>query len=108
MMQAVSCSGLTVYFDRNSGIRSSGTTVHFRKNKQLDGVLTTTRGEGTLLLMITTFKDKETEKIYHQVFSKKLPMDIQHVALRKLIMLNNAKTLEDLRIPPSNHLELWN
>lgn len=33
MMQAVSCSGLTVYFDRNSGIRSSGTTVHFRKNK---------------------------------------------------------------------------
>ena len=34
MMQAVSCSGLTVYFDRNSGIRSSGTTVDFRKNKQ--------------------------------------------------------------------------
>ena len=55
--------------------------------------------------MITTFKDKETEKIYHQVFSKKLPIDIQHIALRKLIMLNNAKTLEDLRIPPSNHLE---
>ena len=36
MMQAVSCSGLTVYFDRNSGIRSSGTTVHFRKNKQYE------------------------------------------------------------------------
>ena len=35
MMQAVSCSGLTVYFDRNSGIRSSGTTVHFRKNKHI-------------------------------------------------------------------------
>ena len=58
-----------------------------------------------LLFMITPFKDKETEKIYHQIFSKKLPIDIQHVALRKLIMLNNAKTLEDLRIPPSNHLE---
>ena len=39
MMQAVSCSGLTVYFDRNSGIRSSGTTVHFRKNKQFSGYL---------------------------------------------------------------------
>ena len=39
MMQAVSCSGLTVYFDRNSGIRSSGTTVHFRKNKQHSTVL---------------------------------------------------------------------
>ena len=37
MMQAVSCSGLTVYFDRNSGIRSSGTTVHFRKNKHTKG-----------------------------------------------------------------------
>ena len=77
----------------------------FFSPQELDEVLTTTREKGMLLLMITTFKDKETEKIYHQIFSKKLPIDIQHVALRKLIMLNNAKTLEDLRIPPSNHLE---
>ena len=77
----------------------------FFSPQKLDEVLTTTREKGMLLFMITTFKDKETEKIYHQIFSKKLPIDIQHVALRKLIMLNNAKTLEDLRIPPSNHLE---
>ena len=55
--------------------------------------------------MIRTFADKETEKIYHQVFSKKLPQNIQFVALRKLIMMDNAGCLEDLRVPPANHLE---
>ena len=55
--------------------------------------------------MIISFVDKETEKIYRQVFSKKLPHDIQRIALRKLIMLNNAKTLQDLRVPPANRFE---
>ncbi len=55
--------------------------------------------------MIKSFADKETEKIYHQIFSRKLPHDIQRVALRKLIMLDNAGCLEDLRVPPANHLE---
>ena len=55
--------------------------------------------------MIKSFADKETEKIYNQNFSKKLPSDIQKVALRKLIMIDNAGCLEDLRVPPANHLE---
>lgn len=55
--------------------------------------------------MIISFKGKETEKIYNQKFSKKLPLLIQRIALRKLIMINNSNSLEDLRIPPSNHLE---
>ncbi len=55
--------------------------------------------------MIKTFTDKETEKIYNQTFSKKLPQLIQKIALRKLIMIDNAQSLEDLRIPPANHLE---
>ena len=55
--------------------------------------------------MIISFVDKETEKIYRQVFSKKLPHDIQRITLRKLIMLNNAKTLQDLRVPPANRFE---
>ena len=55
--------------------------------------------------MIKSFADKETEKVYNQIFSKKLPHDIQRVALRKLIMIDNAGKLEDLRIPPANHLE---
>jgi proteic killer suppression protein len=55
--------------------------------------------------MIKSFKDKETEKVYGREESKKLPRDIQQVALRKLRMINNAKNLNDLRIPPANRLE---
>ena len=55
--------------------------------------------------VIKSFADRETEKVYRQVFSKKLPQSIQRVALRKLIMIDNAGCLEDLRIPPANRLE---
>ncbi len=55
--------------------------------------------------MIKSFRDSETEKIYHRQVSRRLPMDIQQVALRKLRMLNNAATITDLRIPPANRLE---
>ena len=57
-------------------------------------------------VMIRSFGDKETEKIFHQEFSRKLPQSIQSIALRKLIMIDNAEKLEDLRIPPANHLEV--
>lgn len=55
--------------------------------------------------MIRTFKDKETQKIFERQRSRKLPSDIQQVALRKLRMLNRAETLQDLRVPPANRLE---
>ena len=55
--------------------------------------------------MIRTFKDKETEKVYNQIFSRKLPNSIQKTALRKLIMIDNAEALEDLKVPPANRLE---
>ena len=55
--------------------------------------------------MIKSFRDSETEKIYQRVYSKRLPRDVQRVALRKLRMLNNAKSLQDLRSPPGNRLE---
>ena len=55
--------------------------------------------------MIKSFNCKETEKIWHEELSKKLPHDIQKRALRKLMMLNVATVLEDLRIPPNNRLE---
>ena len=60
---------------------------------------------GYTLCMIKSFADKETEKIFNQEFSKKLPRSIQGVALRKLIMMNNAEVIDDLRIPPANRLE---
>jgi len=55
--------------------------------------------------MIKSFKCKETEKIFLGRFSKKLARDMQRLAERKLIMLHNAADLNDLRIPPANHLE---
>ena len=55
--------------------------------------------------MIQSFKDAETEKIYHRERSRKLPPEIQQVALRKLRMINNAVNLNDLRVPPANRLE---
>jgi proteic killer suppression protein len=55
--------------------------------------------------VIRNFKDKETQKIFERQRSRKLPSEIQQVALRKLRMLNRAQTLQDLRIPPANRLE---
>lgn len=40
--------------------------------------------------MIQTFADKETEKVYHQKFSKKLPQNIQKIAIRKFVMMDAA------------------
>jgi proteic killer suppression protein len=55
--------------------------------------------------VIKTFKDDETKKIYQRQRSRKLPADIQQVALRKLRMVNNAISINDLRVPPANRLE---
>ncbi len=55
--------------------------------------------------MIEDFRCKETEKIFRREHSRKLPADIQRVALRKLRMLNRSSTIEDLRVPPGNRLE---
>ena len=55
--------------------------------------------------MIISFRDKETEKIWKQQYSRQLPEDIQRIALRKLIIINRAKDLNDLIIPPGNKLE---
>jgi toxin HigB-1 len=55
--------------------------------------------------MIVDFGDKETEKIWQGIVSKKLPREIQDIARRKLRMINNAIDILDLRIPPANRLE---
>ena len=55
--------------------------------------------------MIKTFRDKETEKIFNRLFSRKLPQNIQHIARRKLVILDAAPELNALRIPPGNKLE---
>jgi len=55
--------------------------------------------------VIVSFKDKEAERIWYGERSRRLPQEIQEVARRKLRMLNAARTVIDLRIPPANRLE---
>lgn len=55
--------------------------------------------------MIRSFCCKETEKIWRGNVSRRFPRDIQDRALRKLRQLDAALTIDDLRLPPSNHLE---
>lgn len=55
--------------------------------------------------MIQSFADRETELIWNGERSRRLPSDIQSIALRKLRLLNQARVLNDLRVPPGNRLE---
>ena len=55
--------------------------------------------------MIVGFRDAETATVWAGQRSRKLPGEIQPAALRKLRLLNNARRLNDLRVPPRNRLE---
>ena len=55
--------------------------------------------------MIRSFRDRETERLFQRTRSRRLPPELQRTALRKLIVLDAAESLEDLRIPPGNRLE---
>lgn len=55
--------------------------------------------------MIKGFKDREAERLFNREPTRKLAPEIQRIGLRKLRMLHQAKTLEDLRVPPGNRLE---
>ena len=55
--------------------------------------------------MIESFASIETEKIFRGLVSRKLPRDIQRTARRKLLYLDDAEDIQDLRAPPGNRLE---
>ena len=55
--------------------------------------------------MIRSFRDKETEKVFRREASRKFPSVLQLQAQRKLLILDGAEALQDLRIPPGNRLE---
>ena len=55
--------------------------------------------------MIRSFSDRETEKVFGRQRSRRLPGDIQQRAYQKLVMLDSAIALDDLRVPPGNRLE---
>jgi proteic killer suppression protein len=55
--------------------------------------------------MITTFGDKATALLFRGGFVRSLPTQIQHIAYRKLLMIDAAASIEDLYTPPGNRLE---
>jgi len=56
--------------------------------------------------MIKSFADIETEHLYTSGKSKLFPPDILKRAIKRLTQLDAAVVVEDLRMPPSNHLEV--
>ena len=59
--------------------------------------------------MIESFKDKATEDIFNgkpsKIARKACPQEIWRVATRKLDQLDSVETIEELKVPPGNHLE---
>ena len=55
--------------------------------------------------MIRSFACRETERLFNDETSRRLPVGIQRVARRKLLILNQARRVNDLRSPPGNRLE---
>ena len=55
--------------------------------------------------MIKTFKDKELAQLMEGERIRTIPTDLHKRAFTKLVMLNAANSVNDLRVPPSNHLE---
>jgi proteic killer suppression protein len=55
--------------------------------------------------MIRSFACPETEKLFYDESSRRLPTQIQRVARRKLLLVSQARCLDDLRVPPGNRLE---
>jgi Plasmid maintenance system killer protein len=58
-----------------------------------------------LFYVILRWADRETEHLFARERLRRIPPDIQGVALRKLKMLNAAVRIEDLLVPPGNRLE---
>lgn len=55
--------------------------------------------------MIRNFRDRETEQLFRREPIKRLSRELQRAALRKLLLLDAATQLDDLRVPPGNRLE---
>ncbi len=55
--------------------------------------------------MIRSFSDSKTAQVFNRVRVSKWSKDVQRQALRRLLLLDAAETVGDLRIPPGNQLE---
>ncbi|MGO9032925.1 type II toxin-antitoxin system RelE/ParE family toxin [Mycobacterium sp.] len=55
--------------------------------------------------MIRSFRDKDTEAIWQRRYVKKLSPELSRLAYNKLVLVNAAESINDLRVPPGNRLE---
>jgi proteic killer suppression protein len=55
--------------------------------------------------VIQTFSDRDTERLFHREPVRRFPAELQRAMLRKLVLVDAAEQLEDLRVPPGNRLE---
>ena len=55
--------------------------------------------------MIQSFADRDTERLFARERVRRFPSELHRVMLRKLVALDAAETLDDLRVPPANQLE---
>lgn len=55
--------------------------------------------------MIKSFGDRHTERLFARVPVRRFPADLRRVMLRKLVAVDAAEALDDLRVPPGNRLE---
>ena len=55
--------------------------------------------------MIRGFADRETERLFVRTPGRRFPAELHRVMLRKLAQVDAAERLDDLRVPPGNHLE---
>ena len=56
--------------------------------------------------MILTFKCCDTERIWDMQSVRRLPLEVQRAVRRKLVMIDAAQAVQDLRLPPGNRLEV--
>jgi proteic killer suppression protein len=55
--------------------------------------------------VIKSFRDKDTRRVFERHRVRRWSLEVQRAALRKLLILDAAETLDDLRNPPGNRLE---
>jgi proteic killer suppression protein len=55
--------------------------------------------------VIRSFRDKDTEAIWHRRYVKKLSPELSRLTYNKLVLINAAESINDLRVPPGNRLE---
>jgi toxin HigB-1 len=56
--------------------------------------------------MIRSFKDKVTKAVFERKFTKSISTDLARMAYKRMLQINAAQELDELRLPPGNQLEL--